>query len=78
MSRHRSSSKSPRGCRSSRGSKRLSPRSSDFYTPDAEGILIWNDIKVGIEWPIKPQVISEKDKKGEVLKKIIPIRLKNS
>jgi hypothetical protein len=49
MSRHRSSSKSPRGSRtsrtssksprgsrSSRGSKRLSIRSSEFYTPDEE------------------------------------------
>lgn len=51
---------------------------SNFYAPDAEGILIWNDEKVGIEWPIKPQVISEKDTKGEVLKKIIPVKLKNS
>ena len=51
---------------------------SDFYAPDAEGILIWNDEKVGIEWPIKPQIISEKDTKGKILKKIIPIKLKNS
>lgn len=72
----------PKGC--AHGFISLQPNSeilylvSDFYVPDAEGILIWNDAKVGIEWPIKPQVISEKDKKGEVLKKIIPIKLKNS
>lgn len=51
---------------------------SDFYALDTEGILIWNDKKVGIEWPIKGQVISEKDAKSEVLKKITPIKLKNS
>lgn len=50
---------------------------SDFYTPNKEGILLWNDQKVGINWPTSPQVIVDKDKKGETLDKIIPIKLKN-
>jgi dTDP-4-dehydrorhamnose 3,5-epimerase len=50
---------------------------SDFYAPDTEGTLVWNDLKVGIDWPVTPQVISDKDAKGETLDKIIPIKLKN-
>ena len=50
---------------------------SDFYTPDSERTLIWNDPKVAISWPTTPQVISDKDAKGDTLDKIIPITLKN-
>ena len=37
---------------------------SDFYHPEDEGGLIWNDPDIGIEWPLKEGVelnISEKD-----------------
>ncbi len=44
---------------------------SSFYTPDAEGTLLWNDPKVAIEWPIKPLIISDKDVKGNKIDKII-------
>lgn len=37
---------------------------SDFYAPKLEGILIWNDPDVGIQWPLAPQIISEKDLTG--------------
>jgi dTDP-4-dehydrorhamnose 3,5-epimerase len=36
---------------------------SEFYTPEAEKGLLWNDPFFAIEWPIEPIVISEKDKK---------------
>ena len=32
------------------------------YTPGAERGLRWNDPAVGIEWPIEPTLISEKDR----------------
>jgi len=38
---------------------------SDFYDPLDEGGLMWNDEKLGIDWPIPPDMdlkISEKDK----------------
>lgn len=35
---------------------------SQFYTPDAEKGILWNDPFFAIEWPIIPAVISEKDK----------------
>jgi len=34
---------------------------SEFYTPGAERGLRWNDPAIGIEWPLEPVVISEKD-----------------
>lgn len=36
---------------------------SEFYAPSAEKGLLWNDPAFGIQWPIEPIVISEKDKK---------------
>lgn len=34
---------------------------SQFYTPGAESGIRYNDPQFGIEWPIKPIVISDKD-----------------
>ena len=44
---------------------------SDFYHPEDEGGLIWNDPKVGIEWPIEDPILSEKDQNNSILEKII-------
>jgi len=41
---------------------------SEFYTPDSEGTLIWNDPDVDIQWPMEPKFLSDKDKKGKRLK----------
>lgn len=35
---------------------------SAFYAPDAESGLRWNDPALGIEWPMEPTVMSEKDR----------------
>lgn len=50
---------------------------SNYFSADFEKTLIWNDKKVGIDWPIKPKIISNKDKKGNNLKEILPFKLKN-
>jgi len=34
---------------------------SDFYFPENEAGLIWNDPAVGIEWPVEDPILSEKD-----------------
>jgi len=39
---------------------------TDFYRPDDEGGMMWNDKEIGIEWPIEEGmelIISEKDQK---------------
>jgi len=35
---------------------------TDYYQPDDEGGLLWNDPEVGIDWPLKEPFLSEKDK----------------
>ena len=43
---------------------------TDFYRPDDEGGIIWNDSDIGIDWPINKDIeliISDKDKKWKGL-----------
>lgn len=35
---------------------------SSFYAPDAERGVRWDDPAIGIEWPLAPTVLSDKDK----------------
>ena len=35
---------------------------SESFSPEYEKTLLWNDKEIGIKWPIKPRVISDKDK----------------
>jgi len=35
---------------------------TDYYRPEDEGGLLWNDPAVGIEWPLEAPLLSEKDK----------------
>jgi dTDP-4-dehydrorhamnose 3,5-epimerase len=35
---------------------------SEFYTPDTEGGLLYNDPQFGLSWPIEITMISEKDR----------------
>lgn len=48
---------------------------SEYYEPSAEGTLLWNDSDINIKWPIKPSIISDKDKNGTILKKTAPLKL---
>ena len=44
---------------------------TDFFHPDDEGGIPWDDPKIGVEWPIPPGMtlqLSEKDKHWEYLK----------
>ena len=35
---------------------------SEFYQPGSEGGLRWNDVAFGIDWPLEPTVMSDKDR----------------
>jgi dTDP-4-dehydrorhamnose 3,5-epimerase len=35
---------------------------TEFYSPEHERGLRWSDPKIGIEWPIEPIIISDKDR----------------
>ena len=48
---------------------------SNFYAPNHEDALIWNDPDVAIKWPINPKIISDKDLSARSLKEIVPIKL---
>jgi len=43
---------------------------TDYYYPEDEGSVIWNDPDIGIEWPIEHPVLSEKDAMAKPLKEI--------
>jgi dTDP-4-dehydrorhamnose 3,5-epimerase len=38
-----------------------------FYTPDCERGVRYDDPKLGIQWPIEPQVVSDKDRSWPLL-----------
>ncbi len=40
---------------------------TDFYYPEAEHCLQWNDRAIGIDWPIKDPELSSKDLEGQPL-----------
>lgn len=43
---------------------------TDYYNPNAEHSIMWNDKKIGIDWPINNEsevILSDKDKHGHIL-----------
>ena len=44
----------------------------EFYTPSADSGLMYNDPRLGLQWPLPVAVISEKDQKFALLEKIEP------
>jgi len=43
---------------------------TDYYHPEDEGGIIWNDPELKIEWPIANPIVSEKDSKNPTLRAI--------
>lgn len=43
---------------------------TDYYSPEGERTIAWNDPELGIEWPIAADdvIVSEKDAKGKLLR----------
>ncbi|EHX7806196.1 dTDP-4-dehydrorhamnose 3,5-epimerase family protein, partial [Escherichia coli] len=39
-------------------------KTTNYYHPESEGCIKWDDSFLMIDWPNKPIAISEKDKKG--------------
>lgn len=44
-------------------------KTDNYYAPESEGAIMWNDQVIGINWPIEQSIInlSEKDKKNNLL-----------
>lgn len=43
---------------------------TNYYDPNSEGCLLWNDPTVNITWPISTPILSEKDKLGKTLQEL--------
>jgi len=41
---------------------------TEYYHPEDQNCLMWNDPEVAIDWPINDPILSEKDKRGLSLK----------
>jgi dTDP-4-dehydrorhamnose 3,5-epimerase len=45
---------------------------SDFYFPEHERGVLWNDAELGIDWQVETPLLSEKDQRHLPLSKILP------
>ncbi|MGL5414442.1 MAG: dTDP-4-dehydrorhamnose 3,5-epimerase [Clostridium sp.] len=46
---------------------------TDFYAPEYDGGVLWNDLDIGVEWPLEgitEILLSEKDKSQKTLKEL--------
>ena len=43
---------------------------TDYYNPDTERSIKWNDADIGVNWPVNNGIISEKDNSAKLLKDI--------
>lgn len=43
-------------------------KADNFYAPEADGGIRWNDPEIGVDWGISNPILSEKDSKAPLLK----------
>lgn len=48
-------------------------KADNYYAPEADGGIRWNDPAIGVEWGVENPVLSEKDEKNPFLNEIDPI-----
>ncbi len=48
-------------------------KADNYYAPEADGGIRWNDPDIGVDWGIEHPVLSEKDTKNPFLKDIEPV-----
>jgi dTDP-4-dehydrorhamnose 3,5-epimerase len=48
---------------------------SVFYNPGDEGGIRWSDPGIGIDWPVKNPILSDKDRNFPYLSDLTPARL---
>ena len=53
----------------------FSYKCTDYYNPEAEHSVLWNDPELGIDWPLESPVLSGKDRSGARLAEIPPEKL---
>ncbi len=40
---------------------------TEYYSPESEGTVLWDDPDIGVEWPMEAPTLSEKDKVAPLL-----------
>jgi dTDP-4-dehydrorhamnose 3,5-epimerase len=40
---------------------------TDYYHPESERTVLWNDAALGIDWPVREPLVSDKDRQGAPL-----------
>jgi len=53
----------------------FSYKCTDYYNPQADGSILWNDPEIGVEWPVEDPTLSEKDRAAPSLSEIPEGRL---
>ena len=53
----------------------FSYKCTDYYNPETEGGVLWNDADIGIDWPESSPILSDKDRQYPCLKDIPSDRL---
>lgn len=48
-------------------------KADNYYAPEADGGIRWNDPDIAVDWGIEHPILSEKDKKNPFLKDIEPV-----
>lgn len=48
-------------------------KADNYYAPEADGGIRWNDSDIGVDWGIAQPILSEKDTKNPFLKDIEPV-----
>lgn len=43
-------------------------KADNYYAPDSEGGILWNDPDIGVDWGVDQPILSEKDKKNPLLR----------
>lgn len=43
-------------------------KTTDYYAPEFERCVFWNDSQIAIDWGVSAPILSEKDKQGALLK----------
>ena len=43
-------------------------KADNYYAPDCDGNIRWDDPDIGVEWPLQPVILSDKDKAAPLLK----------
>lgn len=48
-------------------------KTDQYYAPEADGGIRWNDPDIGVDWGVDQPILSEKDKNNPFLKELEPV-----